>query len=125
MKDVKTINSLVLAYLGDAIYEVYIRKYLIEKNIAKVNNLQKEAIKYVSAKGQCSFVTFMLDNNILTNEEKEVFLRARNYKSISHPKNTDIITYKYATGFEAVIGYLELKNDKKRIEELISYCIKE
>lgn len=116
------INSLALAYLGDSVYELYIRKYLLSKGIVKVNNLQKEAIKYVSAKGQCKFVTKMLEDDFLTEEEIDVFKRARNYKTTSHPKNTDIITYKYATGFEAVIGYLELKNDTKRIEEIIEYC---
>lgn len=118
-----SVNALTLAYLGDSVYEVYIRKYLISKGIAKVNNLQKEAIKYVSAKGQCKFVTLMLEENFLTQSEIDVFHRARNYKTTSHPKNTDIITYKYATGFEAVIGYLSLYNDINRIEEIINYCI--
>ena len=118
-----SVNALTLAYLGDSIYEVYIRKYLISKGIAKVNNLQKEAIKYVSAKGQCRFITLMLEENFLTQSEIDVFHRARNYKTTSHPKNTDIITYKYATGFEAVIGYLSLNNDINRIEEIINYCI--
>lgn len=118
-------NSLVLAYIGDAIYEVYIRKFLIEKNIIKVNSLQKQAIKYVSAKGQCLFVTKLLEQNLLKTDEQEIFYRARNHKSNSHPKNTDIITYKYATGFEAVIGYLYLKSDIKRMEEIINFCLKE
>jgi len=118
-----SVNALTLAYLGDSVYEVYIRKYLISKGIAKVNNLQKEAIKYVSAKGQCRFITLMLEENFLTQSEIDVFHRARNYKTTSHPKNTDIITYKYATGFEAVIGYLSLNNDINRIEEIINYCI--
>lgn len=122
MNNILSINSLTLAYLGDSVYELYIRNYLISKGIAKVNNLQKEAIKYVSAKGQCKFVTKMLEENFLTEDEIDVFHRARNYKTTSHPKNTDIITYKYATGFEAVIGYLYLKNDIKRIEEIIEYC---
>ena len=117
------INSLVLAYLGDAVYEIYIREYLINKGLNKVNNLQKEAIKYVSAKGQCKFVTKMLGNNFLTEEEKQVFLRARNCKSNSHPKNTDILTYKHATGFEAIIGYLKLNNKEERIRDIINYCI--
>ena len=118
-----SVNALTLAYLGDSIYEVYIRKYLISKGISKVNNLQKEAIKYVSARGQCRFVTLMLEEDFLTQSEIDVFKRARNYKTTSHPKNTDIITYKYATGFEAVIGYLSLNNDINRIEEIINYCI--
>ncbi|MEG2311122.1 MAG: ribonuclease III domain-containing protein [Bacilli bacterium] len=118
-------NVLVLAYIGDAIYEIYIRKYLINKGINKVNTLQKEAIKYVSAKGQASFITKLLDNNLLLEAEVEVFLRARNHKSNSHPKNTDIITYKYATGLEALIGYLYLENKINRINELMKYLLEE
>lgn len=116
-------NVLVLAYLGDSVYEVYIRKYLIDKKISKVNNLQKEAIKYVSAKGQCNLINNLINDNFLTEEELNVFYRARNYKTNSHPKNTDIITYKYATGFEAIIGYLYLNNNIKRIEEIINFCL--
>lgn len=111
-------NILVLAYLGDSVFEIIVRKYLIDQGINKVKNLQKEAIKYVSAKGQCSFVTKLIEENKLSSEELEIFYRGRNHKSNSHPKNTDIITYKYATGFEAIIGYLYLKNDFKRIEEI-------
>lgn len=116
-------NVLVLAYLGDSIYEVYIRKFLIDKNICKVKNLQEEAVFYVSAKGQCAFVTNMIDNNFLNEDELEIFHRARNHKSNHHPKNTDIITYKYATGFEAIIGYLYLENKIDRINEIINYCL--
>ena len=116
-------NVLVLAYLGDSVYEVYIRKYLIDKKISKVNNLQKEAIKYVSAKGQCNLVNNLINNNFLTEEELNIFYRARNHKTNSHPKNTDIITYKYATGFEAIIGFLYLNNNIKRIEEIINFCL--
>ncbi len=111
-------NILVLAYLGDSVFEIMIRKYLINQGINKVNILQKEAIKYVSAKGQCNFVTKLIEENKLSSEELEIFYRGRNHKTNSHPKNTDIVTYKYATGFEAIIGYLYLKKDYKRIEEI-------
>lgn len=116
-------NILVLAYLGDSVFELYIRNYLIEK-FAKVNTLQKEAIKIVSAKGQASLVKNLMDNNILTEEELNVFNRGRNAKCAHHPKNTDIITYKHATGFEALIGYLYLEN-KKRLEEIMKLCLEE
>lgn len=116
-------NALVLAYLGDSVYEVYIRKHLIDKKIGKVNNLQNEAIKYVSAKGQCDLINKLMANNFLTEEELNVFYRARNHKIKTHPKNTDIITYKYATGFEAVIGYLYINNNIKRIDEIIDFCL--
>ena len=119
--DLNCINIVTLAYLGDAIYEVYIRKYLIEKGIAKVEDLQKEAINYVSAKSQCRILNSLLDNNILTEEEIGIVKRGRNYKRSSHPKNTDIITYKMSTGFESLIGYLYLDNKIERIEEILKY----
>jgi len=119
--DLNCINIITLAYLGDAIYEVYIRKYLIDKGLSKVELLQKEATKYVSAKGQCKILTYLLDNNILTEQEIDIVKRGRNYKRNNHPKNTDIITYKMSTGLEALIGYLYLDNNIKRIEEILKY----
>ena len=119
----KDMNVLVLAYLGDSIFEVYIRKLFVEQGISKVDKLQKEAVKYVSAKGQAKFVTKLIDNNFLTEEELEVFYRARNHKSSRHPKNTDIITYKYSTGFEAIIGYLYLDNKIDRIRDIIDFVV--
>ena len=116
-------NILVLAYLGDSVFELYVRNYLIEK-FAKVNTLQKEAIKIVSAKGQANLIKKLIDNNILTQSEMDIFNRGRNAKCSHHPKNTDIITYKHATGFEALIGYLYLE-DKKRLEEIINICLEE
>lgn len=114
-------NSLVLAYLGDSIYEVYIRKYLIDKGIVKVKELQSESVKYVSAKSQSNILKNMLDDNLLTEEEISVVITARNHKNNHKPKNCDIITYKYATGFEALIGYLYINNKIERIEEIIDY----
>lgn len=118
-------NSLALAYLGDSVYEIYIREYLIKKGIQKVNQLQKDAVKYVSAKAQCEFLKTFIKNNQLTEEELTVIYRARNHKNGRHPKNTDIETYKYSTGFEALIGYLYLKNNKNRIDELMNLIIGE
>ena len=114
-------NSLVLAYLGDSIYEVYIRKYLIGKNIIKVSELQKESVKYVSAKSQATFLKELIDNNFFNKEEISIITTARNHKNNHKPKNCDIITYKNATGFEALIGYLYLNNKNDRINEIINY----
>ena len=122
--NVLEINVLVLAYLGDAIYENYVRKYLINKGIGNVNDLQTESLNYVSAKSQAKYLQDMFDNNILNEEELDVVKRARNYKTTSHPKNCDIVTYKYATGLEALIGYLELKENKERIDEIMSFILK-
>ena len=118
-------NSLTLAYLGDAIYEVYIRNYLIQKGIIKVNNLQHEAIKYVSANSQRKILENLINNNYLTDTEMIVMNRARNHKGTRHPKSTDIVTYKYATALEAIFGYLYLENNLKRIEEIINFVVKE
>ena len=121
----KEINVLVLAYLGDTIYENYIRKFLIIKGIANVNALQKEAINYVSAKSQAAFLTKMLEEQFLKDEEIVIVKRARNYKTTSHPKNCDIVTYKYATGLESLIGYLDLENRKERIDEIMKFILGE
>ena len=117
-------NVLTLAYIGDAIYEVYIREFLIKKGFMKVNKLQQEAINYVSATSQRQKLEKLINNNILNEEELNVMNRARNHKGTRHPKNTDIITYKYATAFEAIIGYLYLKQDKNRLDEIINYIEK-
>lgn len=121
---VNEINVLVLAYLGDTIYENYIRRFLISKGIAKVDALQKEAVKYVSARAQAGFLEQLLDKEFLTVEEVNVVKRARNYKTTSHPRNCDIVTYKYATGLEALIGYLDLSNKKERIDEIMNFILK-
>ncbi len=123
--DLNNLNILVLAYMGDNVYEYYIRKYLINKGIADVNSLQSESIKYVSAKAQKEIIDKLINDNVLNEEELSVFKRARNHKGNRHPKNCDIVTYKYATGFEAVIGYLELSGNRNRIEEIMNIILGE
>lgn len=118
------VNVLVLAYLGDAIYEIYVRKYLVKKGIANVNDLQNESLKYVSAKGQAAILKNMLDSDFLYDDEIDVVKRARNYKTTSHPKSCDIVTYKYATGLEALIGYLDLMNNNERIDKIMNFILK-
>ena len=120
----KEINSLVLAYLGDTIYEDYIREFLIKSGIANVNDLQTASIKYSSAKAQSEIVKKLIKDNFFNEDELEIFRRARNHKSNSHPRNCDIVTYKYATGFEAIIGYLKLENKIDRINEIMKSILK-
>ena len=117
--NVDTINVIALAYLGDAIYEVYIRESLMKNGIVKVEELQKIATQYVSAKGQAKILSDLLEKNILTEEEIEIVHRGRNHKRSSHPKHTDIITYKLSTGFETLIGYLYLSKQNTRLEEIL------
>ena len=121
---IKEINSLVLAYLGDTVYEDYVRLYLIKKGIANVNDLQTESIKYSSAKAQCEILKRLMNENIFTDNELEIIKRARNHKSVSHPRNCDIVSYRNATGLEALIGYLKLENNDKRINEIMENILK-
>ena len=118
--NVLEVSSLALAYLGDSIYESYIREYLIKKGISHVNDLQAESLNYVSAKSQARILKDLMDKNIFTEEELSVIKRARNTKSKSHPKSCDIITYQHATSLEALFGYLKLRKNEERIEEIIS-----
>ena len=118
--DLNCINIITLAYIGDAVYELFIREMYLEKGIYKVDEMQKEVTKFVCAKGQVKFLNYLMDDNKLTDEELDIVKRGRNYNRSSHPKNTDIITYKMSTGFEALIGSLYLSN-KERLNEILSY----
>lgn len=115
-------ESKVLAFLGDAVYELYIREHLINKNICNVNELQKECVKYVSAERQCYFIEKMIAENILKNDEIDVFKRGRNASSHSS-RSTDIVTYKKSTGLESLIGYLYLNKNMTRINEIMEYIV--
>ncbi|MBQ8891954.1 MAG: ribonuclease III [Bacilli bacterium] len=117
--NVLEVNSLVLAYLGDSVYENYVRDYLIKSGINHVKELQEESLNFVSAKSQARILKELINKQVFTEEELVIIKRARNAKTNSHPKNTDIITYKEATSLEAIIGYLKLKNNIERIEELM------
>ena len=118
--DLRTINVITLAYLGDSVYEIYIRESLLKKGLVYVDDMQKEAVNYVSARAQSKILDGMIESNFLSEEELDVVKRGRNYKKNSHPKNTDIITYKKSSGFEALIGYLYLK-DIDRLKEVLNY----
>jgi len=117
--DAKQLNSLALAYMGDAIYETYVRRHLLYQGQVRPNQLHRKATKYVSAKAQCQILFQMLDDGLLTEEESAVVMRGRNAKSGTVPKNTDVQTYRYSTAFEALFGYLFLTERKERLEELV------
>lgn len=117
-------NALVMAYIGDAIYEVYIRKFLIEKSNAKVNDLQKESLKYVSAVSQRKHLERLESSNFLTEEEIEIYKWGRNAHG-GKAKNADIVTYRIATGLEALIGVLYYGGNIKRVEEIMRFIVGE
>jgi len=116
------LNGSALAYIGDAIYEVEIRKYLLTKNITKVNDLHQAAIRFTSAVGQCKVMESFLQSG-LTETEIEYFKRGRNAESTRKARNTDLGTYHQATGFEALLGFLYLDNQAERLAEIIQRSI--
>ena len=121
--DLREINVLVLAYLGDTIYEDYIRRYLIKSGIGNVDSLQTESIKYVSAVNQSKFLLEMIDKSFFEEDELSIIKRARNYKGKTKPKNCDVASYNNATGLEALIGFLDLDGNYSRIEEIMNYIV--
>ena len=113
--NVNEINAGILAYLGDAVYELQVRNYLITKNISHVNNLDKESVNYVSAVSQARILEELMKKNVFNDVELYTINRARKYKPNSKRKHTDIKTYKKATALEALFGMLYLQNNYERI----------
>ena len=114
-------NGLTLAYIGDASFELLVREYLLKKGLTKVDNLHKGAIKYTSAEGQEK--AFNIIESSLTEEEITIFKRGRNSKSDRKARNASLASYKKATGFESLMGYLHLENDFNRINELFTMIV--
>lgn len=119
--DVKQMSPLVWAYMGDAVYEKFIREYVIRQGLCKNGLLHKKSIRYVSAKAQAKIVEKL--ENFFTEEEKDIVRRGRNSNPHSTAKNADIIEYKYATGLEALLGYLFLTEQTERLEEILKKCV--
>ncbi|MCM3791004.1 ribonuclease III [Domibacillus indicus] len=119
LKDARQLNGLALAYMGDAVYEVYVRKFLLESGRVKPNDLHRASTKFVTAKAQAAQLHRLFEEQFLTEEEETVAKRGRNAKSGHTPKNTDVLTYNHSTALEAVIGFLFLTGRLERMEEII------
>ncbi|NMA94049.1 MAG: ribonuclease III [Clostridiales bacterium] len=116
--DVKNLGSLVLAYMGDAVYEQFIRERVIRSGrFVRADVLHRAGVFYVNAEAQAETIKTMLEE--LDEEERGVVRRARNHRSATKPKNVDPISYKWATAFEALLGYLYLLGREKRLSELM------
>ncbi len=122
--DVKQLNALALAYMGDAVYEQAVREHLLRSGRVKPQILHKEATRFVSAKAQAGIILTMKEQQFLTDEELAVMRRGRNAKAGSVPKNTDVTTYNYSSAFEAVLGYVYLLGRQERLTELIETAIR-
>lgn len=121
--EVMNLHPLVLAYIGDAVYEVYIRTMLIVSKKTNVNMLHKMSVKYVKAKAQSDIIHRI--NDKLTQEEQDIVRRGRNAKSATVPKHAEITDYRYSTGYEALIGYLYLMNHNERLMEILRLSVEE
>ena len=119
--EVNLMSPLVLAYIGDSVYELYIREHLVQTTNLKPHNLHIKTIKYVKAQAQADRLKII--EKILTDEEKDIVRRTRNTQNHHLPKNANPADYMYATAFEGLIGYLYLSGEKDRLEEILKMCI--
>lgn len=117
--DARQLSPLVLAYIGDAYYEMVVRTYVVSAGNMQVEKLHKKVTGMVRASSQAAIARHYVDTEEFTEDELAVFKRGRNSKSHTIPKNAEPADYRRATGLEAVIGYLYLDGQSKRAEELI------
>ena len=115
-------NVIMIAYLGDAVYELYVRNCLLTLNIGKMDDIQKKSLDYVSAKSQRHHLEKLINNQFLNEQELDYIKIGRNAKG-GKSKSTDIITYRHATGLEYLIGILYYNNQIERIEEIMKYIL--
>lgn len=118
IEQAKQKNPVTLAFLGDAVYTLWVRQRLVEKTDAKPSDLQRTAAQVVSARGQSAFLEKVLP--MLTQDEEDIFRRGRNAKKPTKSKNASVADYSRSTGFEAVLGFLHLTGQAERIEQLLS-----
>ncbi|MBE5805849.1 MAG: Mini-ribonuclease 3 [Clostridiales bacterium] len=118
--DINMLSPLTWAYVGDAVYELYIRTNLVNKTKLKPHKLHIESIKYVKAKAQANMLKSIEEQ--LSDEEKNIVRRARNAENHHLPKNADVADYMYSTAFEGLIGYLYLTKNDKRLKEILEMC---
>ena len=121
IKDVKMMSPLTWAYVGDCVYELYVRTKLVDNTNMKPHALHVEAIKYVKAQAQAQILNKIHDN--LTDEEKDIVRRGRNADNHHLPKNANVQDYMYSTAYEALIGYLYLTNQIERLKEILKISV--
>ena len=120
LEEVRLMPPLVWAYIGDCIYEIYIRMQLVNNTKLHPHELHVETTKYVKAQAQAQVLTKI--EEILTEEEKEIVRRGRNAQNHHLPKNSSLAEYSKATAFEALIGYLYLTEQTERLTEILGWC---
>ncbi len=122
-EEVNMLSPLIWAYVGDGIYEMYVRMHLVNNHSFKPHKLHIEVIKYVKASAQAEKLKILQDKCVLTEEENDIIRRARNTENHHVAKNATVAEYTHATAFEALIGYLYLTKQDSRLEEILKMCI--
>ncbi|MBT2292425.1 Mini-ribonuclease 3 [Paenibacillus albidus] len=120
-KPTRLISPIVLAYVGDAIYEVAVRQYLVSLPNLRPGHLHRTATSLVSAKAQSAILSHL--EPVLTEEEQSVARQGRNAKSGTIPKNANVLEYRHATAFECLIGHLYYTGQQERLQELVHSSI--
>lgn len=121
--NIESMNGAMLAFVGDAYYDLKIREMLIRRGINKAKKFHQLAVFYVSAKAQSKVLQELIAQDFLSEKELDIVRRGRNVNSGSVPKNTDVIIYRQSTAFEALIGFLYLTEALTRLDEIITYSI--
>ena len=122
--EILKINTTTLAYLGDAVYEVIVREKIVTEKPGDVGRAHHTAVRYVSAGGQAKAARAMIASGFLTEEEEQIYKRARNHRSMSRPQHADPRDYKIATGFEALLGFLYLSDERQRLREIAAEAVR-
>ena len=123
-QEISKMNTNTLAYLGDAVFEVIVREKIVTEKPGDVGRAHHTAVRYVSASGQATAAKAMLSEGFLTEEEEKIYKHARNHRSMSRPQNADPREYKIATGFEALLGYLYLSDERERLREIAAEAVR-
>ena len=115
----KQMDALALAFLGDAVYELYIREHVLARGLVRADRLHKECVRYVKASAQAHVMQVLLAEHMLTEDEEALARRAHNHRIATKPKNADPLEYKWATAFEALLGYLRASGREERLAEIV------
>ena len=121
LERLRSLSPVIMAYIGDAVYELYVRKLLISQGPEKISKLHKQAVSCVNASTQAKLYHYLEEHQLLTEEELAIIRRGRNAKTGQSPKNADITDYRHSTGLECLVGYLHLKGEEERLEQLLGY----
>ncbi len=123
-EQLRKMNTTTLAYLGDAVFEVIVREKIVTDKPGDVDRAHHTAVRYVSASGQAKAAKAMVASGFLTEEETALYKKGRNHRAMSRPQHADPKEYKIATGFEALLGWLYLSDERERLREIAAEAVR-